>query len=164
MFEARQTLRSLLLSKDPKVRYLAAKDIVDRAEGKAVARVDMTVREDKPSLTDGQMQLAFSLMRAKGIGFAEAVTWIQRNPDESDRWIRQNAIKTGMGREVRQIEPPSQPEQPKALEAPVSSTDASEAQDPSPKAPSKPESLPGPSNGLPEPKPTPVLAFVDQEP
>lgn len=91
--QARQTLRSLLIAKDEKVRYLAAKDIVDRAEGKPVARVDMTVRDERPSLTDGQMQLAFSLMQHSGIGFAEAVAWIRDHPDEAQVWIAANATK-----------------------------------------------------------------------
>jgi hypothetical protein len=88
--EARYTLRNLLRSEDDKVRYLAAKDIVDRAEGKARQRVDMTVRDERPGMTDEEMQLAFSIMRQAGTGFAETVEWMRAHPDEVKEWIKAN--------------------------------------------------------------------------
>jgi hypothetical protein len=94
---ARQTMRSLLVAKDEKVRYPAAKDIVDRAEGKAVARVDMNIREHQPSLTDGEMQLALSLMQHAALGFAEAVADIRAHPAESEQWIAEQRLPRNAG-------------------------------------------------------------------
>jgi hypothetical protein len=106
--QARQTLRSLLVAKDEKVRYLAAKDIVDRAEGKAVARMDMTIREDRPSITDAQMQLIFSIMQTMSVGFAEAKAWVEKHPEESQKWIDQHVQKTlPAGREVAEVPAPN---------------------------------------------------------
>lgn len=88
--EARYTLRQLMRSDDDKVRYLAAKDIVDRAEGKPTQKVDMTVRDEAPTMTDEEMQLAFSIMQQAGTGFAETVQWMRAHPDEVKEWIEEN--------------------------------------------------------------------------
>lgn len=88
--EARYTMRNLLRSEDDKVRYLAAKDIVDRAEGKATQKVDMTVRDERPGMSDEEMQLAFSIMQQAETGFAETVEWMRAHPDEVAEWIRKN--------------------------------------------------------------------------
>lgn len=96
--EARMTMRSLLKCQDPKVRYWAAKDIVDRAEGKPTIKIDKTIRDERPSLSDGQMQLAFSLMQARGMNFTQAKNWVLEHPEESGRWIAANSRQ-----KVRQI-------------------------------------------------------------
>jgi len=89
--DARQTLRSLMRnSKDDKVRYLAAKDIVDRAEGKPVAKVDMQVRDERPSITDEEMQMAFSLMQQAGWTFPQAMEWMRSHPEKVQQWVGQN--------------------------------------------------------------------------
>jgi len=92
---AKRTLVSLLEAKDEKVKYLAAKDIVDRAEGKAINRVSHTVTEYQSSLSDGEIQLVISIMHAKGLSFPEAVRVIQQNPDKAQQWIEMHSVKGG---------------------------------------------------------------------
>jgi hypothetical protein len=101
---ARRTLRDLLTSKDEKVRFMAAKDIADRAEGKASVRVDMTITEHRPSLTEGEVQLAISLVQQADMGFAEARQWIYDNPEQVQAWISQNVSQQKGLPPGRQIE------------------------------------------------------------
>jgi len=89
--EARFTLRDLMKSSDDKVRYLAAKDIVDRSEGKSITRIDMSIRDETPSMTDEEMQLAFSIMQQASLGFADTLTWMRANPQQVKDWIKANA-------------------------------------------------------------------------
>jgi hypothetical protein len=156
--QARQTLRSLLLAKDEKVRYLAAKDIVDRAEGKATTRVDMTVRDERPSLTDAEMQLAFSLIQQTGISFAEARDYIKGHPDEVSAWIAANVpLATAGGREVAALPAPEEPEPGNAPGLRINAIQAEglPEEPPAPESPS--ETIPGASTGILEVPP--VLAF-----
>lgn len=88
--EARHTLRTLMKSPDDKVRYLAAKDIADRGEGKAITRIDMQIRDENPSMTDDHLQLAFSIMQQTGKGFAEVRDWMLSHPEEVGAWISQH--------------------------------------------------------------------------
>jgi hypothetical protein len=92
--EAKGTLRELLKSKDHKVRFLAAQDIVNRAEGKPVGRTELKVEMPSVSLSDEEVQLVVSLMAARQIGYAEAVDLIRKHPEDAQRWIERNALKT----------------------------------------------------------------------
>lgn len=89
---AKAAMVRLLNDPDGKVRYLAAKDILDRAEGKPVSRSEVRVRDERPALSEGEVQLAFSLMRRRGISYAEAVEMIRRHPEEASRWIEARAV------------------------------------------------------------------------
>lgn len=93
--EAKHTLRQLLKSPDDKVRYLAAKDITDRAEGKAITRIDMSIRDESPSLSDAEMQLAFSIMQQAQLGFAETLLWMRAHPKEVAEWVAANVRPVG---------------------------------------------------------------------
>jgi hypothetical protein len=88
--QAKRTLLSLLEAEDEKVRYLAAKDIVDRGEGKAISRITHTVKDERPTMSEGEMQLAFSLMKERGMPFAEAQEFIRNNPHRVAQWIAEN--------------------------------------------------------------------------
>jgi len=105
--EAKFTLRDLLKAKDEKVRFLAAKDIVDRAEGKATSRVDVNIRDERQEISEMEMQLAFSMMHHKGMTFAQAVDWMNGHPEETKSWIRSQQEALGIasgGTEVQEAE------------------------------------------------------------
>lgn len=89
---AKATMISLLQDEDGKVRYLAAKDIIDRAEGKAINRMELNVKDERPQLTEGEVQLAFNLMKSKGISYPEAVALIKDHPEDAAQWIAANAV------------------------------------------------------------------------
>ena len=90
--KAKATLLALLHDPDARVRYLAAKDIIDRAEGKPVGRMNIAVQEQGPALTEGEVQLAFALMQQLGWSYAEAVQYIQSHPHEVQAWIRKHTL------------------------------------------------------------------------
>lgn len=92
--QARRTIATLLDARDEKVRFWAAKDIADRAEGKPTARLDMTIRDERPSLSEGELQLLFSIMQATGVSYAEAVTWIRSHPDDVQQWVGKHVSRT----------------------------------------------------------------------
>lgn len=91
---AKAAMVRLLNDPDGKVQYLAAKDILDRAEGKAVSRSEIRVRDERPILNEGEVQLAFALMQRKGIGYAQAVDLIRQNPEDAAQWIAANVVAT----------------------------------------------------------------------
>ena len=95
--QAKGTLMALLHDSDGKVRYLAAKEILDRAEGKAVAKVDLTVKDERPALSELEVQLAFSMMRELGWDYARCVQYIKDNPQETDEWISRERARIGSG-------------------------------------------------------------------
>jgi hypothetical protein len=162
--QARQTMRSLMLAKDEKVRFWAAKDIVDRAEGKPTSRVDMTIRDDRPSLSDGQLQLVISLMQTHRISFAEAKAHVEAHPDEAARWIASNVTKTlgtpKLGSSpvadakevVREVE---------ALESRINATDPEAIPEEPPMPPSSSRSLPEGSSEVVEVQHRPLIARLD---
>jgi hypothetical protein len=172
--QARQTLRSLLNARDEKVRLWAAKDIVDRAEGKPTTRVDMTIRDERPSLSDGQLQLVISIMQTTGVSFAEAKAHVEAHPDEAERWIASNVTKSlpATARDpakdivdAAEVPPvtPEPPEDREALESllrPVSVSGVSEVP-PGPPSPAdaKREALPD----VLRPKPRRLIAYLDAE-
>lgn len=122
--QAKAAMVALLNDEDGKVRYLAAKDIIDRAEGKAVNRVDLNLRDERPQLSEGEVQLAFSLMKSRGISYPEAVQLIKQNPEDAAEWISRNAVATEVGN--GKALPPSDPEAQEdaaALPDPVDSWD-----------------------------------------
>jgi hypothetical protein len=171
--QARQTLRSLLNSPDDKVKYLAAKDIVDRAEGKPIARTTMTLRDERPTLSDGQMQLLFSIMQATGVGFAEAKAWMEKHPEESQRWIAENTKALPAGREiphrshnVEAIESVaatvvSEYESEPPPESRITATDIEEVYEGPQSPPSRSDQALGPSNRAIASPPRPLIAKLD---
>jgi hypothetical protein len=164
--EARRTLRQLLKARDEKVRLWAAQDIVNRAEGKPVAKVDMTVREERPSLTDGEMQLAISIMQQTGRPFPEVREWIRQHPEEVRGWVAQHATPTGTNLSALPA-----PKQESAVNGSGSSPTPGGLPDPIPDPPSPSQAILGPLEGIPEetpiparqPEPThvPLMAYVD---
>lgn len=90
--QAKATMLALLQDPDGKVRYLAAKDIIDRAEGKPVNKVDLTLRDSRPELSEGEVQLAFSLMKSRGISYPQAVQLIRENPEDAAEWVAAHAV------------------------------------------------------------------------
>ncbi len=90
---AKGAMLSLLNDRDGKVRYLAAKDILDRAEGKATSKLDVKITDERPVLSELEAQLAFALMQQKGMSYAAAVQWIKGNPQEVTQWIEKNALR-----------------------------------------------------------------------
>jgi hypothetical protein len=159
--QARQTMRSLMLAKDEKVRFWAAKDIVDRAEGKPTTRVDMTIRDDRPSLSDGQLQLVISLMQTHRISFAEAKAHVEAHPDEAARWIASNVTKT-LGTPKASLNPAQQiVQQQEALESRINATDPETIPEEPPLPPSSSQGLPDPLPGIPEPIHRPLIARLD---
>lgn len=91
--QAKASMVNLLQDPDGRVRYLAAKDILDRAEGKPISKVDMRIRDERPQLSEGEVQLAFSLMKERGISYAQAVAMIRDNPEDAAEWIAANAVQ-----------------------------------------------------------------------
>jgi hypothetical protein len=89
---AKGAMLALLNDRDGKVRYLAAKDILDRAEGKATSKLDVKITDERPVLSELEAQLAFALMQQKGMSYAAAVQWIKGNPQEVTQWIEKNAL------------------------------------------------------------------------
>lgn len=103
---AKQEMLNLLNDPDGKTRYLASKDILDRAEGKAINRMDLNIKDERNLLSEAEIQLAMSLMRARSITYAEAVRLIQANPEDTQAWIEKNAIrKPAMELSLPQPEP-----------------------------------------------------------
>ena len=99
---AKGTLQSLLHDPDGKVRYLAAKEILDRAEGKAVARVDMKVTDERPVLSELEVQLAFSMMKDLGWDYAACVQYIRDNPAETQQWVDREKERLRIASESQQ--------------------------------------------------------------
>jgi hypothetical protein len=159
--QARQTMRSLMMAKDEKVRFWAAKDIVDRAEGKPTSRVDMTIRDDRPSLSDGQLQLVISLMQTHSISFAEAKAHVEAHPDEAARWIASNVTKT-LGTPKAAPNPAKDlVQEHEALESRINATDPESIPEEPPVPPSSSQRIPDPLPAIPEPIRRPLIARLD---
>lgn len=88
---AKAVMMDLLGANDEKVRLWAAQDIVNRAEGKPVAKVEHKHTSEGPQLTEAQMRLAFSLCQAHGLSMAEALEYMRQHPQDVRQWEEQHA-------------------------------------------------------------------------
>jgi len=71
---------------DWKHRLEAAREILDRALGKPVARVEAAVEEAAgPALDPELAQRAMVVSIVRGLPAVEAVAWVRANPDEAER-------------------------------------------------------------------------------
>ena len=84
---AQARLEELLEADDSRVALMAAREILDRAVGKPVAKMQHTVREEAPRLSEGQMQLVLSMMMELGWAFATCVEYVKQHPEEAQQWI-----------------------------------------------------------------------------
>lgn len=81
---------------DWKHRLEAAREILDRALGRPVARVEATVEEAAgPALDPDLAQRAMVVSIVRRLSAVEAVAWVRANPDEAERLFKAFATLTG---------------------------------------------------------------------
>jgi hypothetical protein len=104
--EAKGRLRSLMLeARDEKVQLWAAQYIVDRAQGKATAKVDHRIVEYKAIPDEGVMQLALSIVHQEGLSLPAALEYIRQHPDEVEEWKKTQALLSIPEAEWEEVEP-----------------------------------------------------------
>ena len=88
---AQERLLELVESADEKVALSAAREILDRAIGKAPVKVEKTV-EHRGGLTEVEMQCVLSIMAAYRWSLLEAQEYVRSNPEEVQEWAAKNCV------------------------------------------------------------------------
>ena len=88
---AQERLAELVESPDEKVALAAAREILDRAIGKAPVKVEKTV-EHRTGLTEIELQCVLSLMAAYKLSLLEAQEYVRSNPVEVQEWAAKNCV------------------------------------------------------------------------
>jgi molybdenum-dependent DNA-binding transcriptional regulator ModE len=91
--EAQRTVQALLASESDQVRLSAAKEILDRAEGKPRQAVDVSVEEQEDAPDSITMRYAVALTLSRGIGLAQALEEAERRPEKVKLWLSDEAVK-----------------------------------------------------------------------
>lgn len=92
--KAQETLLELLESPDQRVRFMATREILDRAEGKPTQKTEKTETKVKVSIDQDTMSLALSLLATgKAPSLQEAILKARTEPEKVRAWL--DAAPTG---------------------------------------------------------------------
>jgi molybdenum-dependent DNA-binding transcriptional regulator ModE len=84
--EAQRTLVARMRSEDEDVSLKATIHLLDRIEGKPTQKVEAKVEHQEQVADSAQMRLALGLVLTRKIGLAEALEWVQKNPESVSKW------------------------------------------------------------------------------
>lgn len=100
--KAQETLLELMDCEDNRVRFMAAREVLDRAEGKPTQKTEKTETKVTASIDQETMMMALSLV-ATGVvaSLQEAILKARTDPSGVQRWLSNGK---DMGREIVQKE------------------------------------------------------------
>lgn len=101
---ARQKMYNLMSSaNDERVQLLAAKEIIERHEGKTTAKVEHSGEVTTRVIEDeGTIMAIMTLMGRRGWSLAQAFTYVKANPTEVSEWMR--ALPAGDDEQIPEAE------------------------------------------------------------
>lgn len=99
--KAQETMAELLESTDQRVRFMAAREILDRAEGKPTQKVERKETKITATIDQETMMMALALVGSGSVGsLQEGILKARTEPEKVKQWLEEG--KQLSGREIKQ--------------------------------------------------------------